>query len=204
MKKNLIALLKRLRTRFKLLGKKSFMTVGKNLHICKGGELWAPDFINIGDDVYIGKSVIIETNTRIGNYVLIANSVNIIGRSDHNHKEIGIPIRFSSWIGNLEANSNIRENYIDIEDDVWVGAGAILLSPIKIGRGSIIASGSVVVKNVEPYSIVGGNPAKKIGVRFNEKEIVEHEYKINHGQFRFDARGLSYSIIKPGKFNDKY
>ena len=49
-----------------------------------------------------------------------------------------------------------------IEDDVWIGAKAIILPGVTIGRGSIVAAGAVVTKNVEPHTIVGGNPAKKI------------------------------------------
>ena len=52
-----------------------------------------------------------------------------------------------------------------IEDDVWVGARALILPGVKIGKGSVIAAGSVVAKNVEPYSIVAGNPAKLIRSR---------------------------------------
>ncbi|WNC71177.1 DapH/DapD/GlmU-related protein [Thalassotalea psychrophila] len=201
MKKTIIAYLKKLRTQSKLLRKKSFLTYGRNLHIGKGGELWAPDFIKIGNNVYLGKWVNIETNTKIGNSVLIANSVNLIGRFDHDHKQIGTPIRFSTWIGDIETDSNIRKQFIDIEDDVWIGAGAIVLNPVKIGRGAIVAAGAVVTKDVDPYSIVGGNPAKIIGCRFNDLDIIEHECRIKNGAFEYDARGLEFSVRNPGKAN---
>ena len=61
---------------------------------------------------------------------------------------------------------------IIIDDDVWIGYGCIILSGCHIGQGAIIAAGSVVTKNVEPYSIVGGVPAKTIKYRFN-KDIIE-------------------------------
>ena len=54
---------------------------------------------------------------------------------------------------------------IVIEDDVWIGARVIILKGVTIGKGSIIGAGSVVTKDVEPYSIVGGNPAKLIRKR---------------------------------------
>jgi acetyltransferase-like isoleucine patch superfamily enzyme len=72
-----------------------------------------------------------------------------------------------------------------IEDDVWVGYGAIIISGVRIGKGSIIASGSVVTKDVEPYSIYGGVPAKKIGNRFaNDADLHEHIrlYKLNFSE----------------------
>ena len=58
-----------------------------------------------------------------------------------------------------------------VEEDVWVGAGAIILTGVLIGGGAVVAAGNVVTKNVEPYSIVGGTPAKKIGQRFSNEKI---------------------------------
>jgi serine acetyltransferase len=60
---------------------------------------------------------------------------------------------------------------ITIEDDVWIGSYSIILSGIRIGKGAVVAAGSVVVNDVEPYSIVGGNPAKFIRYRIDQKLI---------------------------------
>jgi len=60
----------------------------------------------------------------------------------------------------------------EIGNDVWIGARAILRTGVKIGDGAIIAAGAVVVKDVEPFSIVGGVPAKHIRHRFSPDEIV--------------------------------
>ena len=57
--------------------------------------------------------------------------------------------------------------YTTVEDDVWIGHRAIIFAGIKIGRAAIIGAGSVVTKDVPPYTIVAGVPAKKIGERFN-------------------------------------
>lgn len=65
----------------------------------------------------------------------------------------------------------ITKGPIIVEDDVWIGNNAIILSGITIGKGAIVAAGSVVTKNVEPYSIVGGNPAQLIKYRFSEEVI---------------------------------
>lgn len=64
---------------------------------------------------------------------------------------------------------------IIIEEDVWIGNHVILLSGVCVGRGSEIGAGSVVRKNVPPYSIVIGNPCKVVGFRFTPQEIIEHE-----------------------------
>jgi acetyltransferase-like isoleucine patch superfamily enzyme len=198
MKEQLVAYIKIFLTFTRTLGKKRYLTFGRNLHIGKCGRIWAPDFVSIGDNTYLGKYIYIETNTKIGNSVLVANNVKFAGKNDHNYKDIGIPIRFAPWIGDAKRDSEIRKEFIDIGDDVWVGIGAIILSPVTIGKGSIVAAGSVVTKNVKSYSIVGGNPAKLIKMRFTETEILEHEKSISSGDFEYDARGLTHSIIKKG------
>jgi acetyltransferase-like isoleucine patch superfamily enzyme len=66
-----------------------------------------------------------------------------------------------------------------VGDDVWIGYGAIILSGVTIGDGSIVASGSVVTKDVPPYVIVGGNPARKITERFTDPwELQMHKLAI--------------------------
>lgn len=164
--------------------------LGSAVHIGLGSILWAPTHLHIGNDVYIGKGCTIEVDGSIGNYVLIANRVGIIGRSDHNFRNIGIPIRYASWVGK-EPTNHPGGNVI-IEDDVWIGYGAIILSDVHIGRGAIIAAGSVVAKDVEPYKIVAGVPAQNIGERFSKEEILVHErnlmdYKPPRSQY-FDLK----------------
>ncbi len=77
----------------------------------------------------------------------------------------------------IDIKDKLPENDLDvvIEEDVWVGANVIILKGVTIGRGSVIAAGSIVTKNVEPYSIYAGVPARKIKERFSEEEISEHE-----------------------------
>lgn len=65
---------------------------------------------------------------------------------------------------------NQKEKII-VEDDVWIGAGSMILSGVKIGQGAVIAAGSVVVNSVAPYSIVGGVPARLIKYRFDLQTI---------------------------------
>lgn len=161
--------------------------IGKNLHVGRSVFLWAKNSIIIGDNFYIGKYSFIETDAVIGNNVIIANFVSIVGRHDHNHMQIGVPTRLASQIRDKDYTWKGLNQKIIIEDDVWIGVGSILLSGIKIGIGSVVAAGSVVTKDVEPYSIYGGNPARKIRSRFDtEEQLNEHIrlYQMNYAQKR--------------------
>lgn len=158
---------------------------GRNIFIGRMVYMWAKNNIVIGDHFYIGKFSQIECDAEIGDYVIFANQVALVGRYDHHYQQPGIPTRLSSEIRDVDYNwKGLTEKTI-IENDVWVGYGSIILSGVKIGQGSIIASGSVVTKNVEPFSIYGGVPAKKIGERFNSnKELEDHKrlYNLNYNK----------------------
>jgi acetyltransferase-like isoleucine patch superfamily enzyme len=182
-----------------LIPKRKFLSHGKGLHIGKGGLFWAPDHIRIGYCVYFGKYVTVEANITIGNYVLIANRVGFVGRHDHDYSAIGYPVRLSPWVGDLEVGHPHRKEQVIVEDDVWIGYNSTVLTGVTIGKGSIVAAGSLVTKDIAPYSIVGGVPARELGRRFSDEEILEHEAKIKTGEFYYSPFGLSNSVIKPGK-----
>jgi len=112
------------------------------------------------DDITIGNNVQINENSRlrnvkIGDDVMIAPSVYIL-HSGHNFESKEISMRFQG--------DRLYPETI-IEDDVWIGACSIINAGKKIGKGSIVAAGSVVTKDIEPYTIVGGNPAMIIRKR---------------------------------------
>lgn len=160
-------------------------SIGKNFHVGRGVFLWAKSSIVIGDNFYIGKYSIIESDALIGNNVIFANYVSLIGRYDHHFQQLGIPIRLAKQIRDNDYDWKGLGQKIIIEDDVWIGLGSIVLSGVTIKTGSIIAAGSVVTKDVEPYSIYAGNPAKKIHDRFdNLEQLQEHIrlYKLNYAK----------------------
>lgn len=129
----------------------------------------------VGDDVYIGKFCSIQCNGAIGDGVLIANNVGIVGRRDHHFRQIGTLISKAKWVGENRELSECKQNRIEIKADVWIGFGSTILSGITIGRGAVISAGSVVRDDVAPYDIVSGNPAVPIGRRFTDGQIAEHE-----------------------------
>jgi chloramphenicol O-acetyltransferase type B len=152
---------------------------GKNFHAGRGVVFWAKNHIKIGDNFYIGRYSQIECDAIIGNNVIIGNNAAFVGKYDHNYSEIGVPVRLASQIRDDDYNWYGLNSKVVVEDDVWIGYGAIIMSGVTIKRGSIVAAGSLVTKDVACYSIVGGLPAKHIKFRFNSQEIKKHEDQIN-------------------------
>ncbi len=152
------------------------VALGRDFHLGPGSRVESSQGLTIGDDVYIGKYCSIVCDGEIGDDVLIANNVGLVGRNDHDHRAIGIGIRRAPWIGDANYQGPGRDRKLVIDPDVWIGFGAVVLSGVTVGRGAIVSSGSVVSSNVAPYDIVGGNPAVTIGRRFKtEEEIQQHE-----------------------------
>jgi acetyltransferase-like isoleucine patch superfamily enzyme len=154
------------------------VTFGRSLHVGPGSRIWAPRRLVIGNNVYFGKRCTIEVDGEIGDDVIVANNVGIIGRHDHDFKTTGISVRRAAWVGDERHRDNLSSN-VFIGDDVWIGYAAIILSGVKIGRGAIIGAGAVVTKDVASYSIVVGNPAKHIRMRFTPEQIIAHERGLN-------------------------
>ncbi|WP_111308310.1 CatB-related O-acetyltransferase [Confluentibacter sediminis] len=124
---------------------------------------------------YIGRNCLIQ-NTSIGKFCSIANDV-FIGLGCHPINRFSTsPIFYNKnnplKIALVEDDKTFVEyKKIEIGNDVWIGARAIILDGVKIGNGAIIASGAIVTKDVEDYEIVGGIPAKLIKMRFEKDKI---------------------------------
>ena len=151
------------------------VSIGKNSTFGRGTVLWAPHCLSIGNNVYIGKYCTLQADITMGNNIEIANNVGLIGKYDHDYTAIGRSIKDAPWIGDPDYDFKGKDQAIVLEDDVWIGFGAVVFTGITVHRGAIVAAGSVVTHDVPPYSIVAGNPAKVIGERFTPSEIEEHE-----------------------------
>ena len=105
-----------------------------------------------------------------------------------NHR-IDLVGRFMKSVTNSEKRPEDDLGVV-IEDDVWVGTRAIILHGTTIGRGAIVAAGSVVTKSVPPYAIVGGNPARILRFRFDLNTILVHEQTLYPPEERFSQEYL--------------
>jgi acetyltransferase-like isoleucine patch superfamily enzyme len=157
--------------------------IGESSTICKYSTLEV-DAVNlseskivIGDSTLISSFVILRTHggtIKIGNSCFINSFAAIYGHGD---LIIGNGVLIGPQVTIIPANYGFKDRNtpfrlqagslkgITIEDDVWIGAGVTILDGCKIGKGSVVGAGSVITKNVEPYSIVVGVPAKKLGTR---------------------------------------
>jgi acetyltransferase-like isoleucine patch superfamily enzyme len=129
----------------------------------------------IGNYSYIGPSSRIE-NADIGKFCSISWDC-CIGLESHGLSQLSTSPIFtakyngtgSTWL--LEEPKQAQPSRSLIGNDVWIGVNAVILSGLKIGDGAVIGAGAVVTKDVAPYAIVGGVPAKAIGSRFSEEVI---------------------------------
>ncbi|WP_404423349.1 CatB-related O-acetyltransferase [Thalassospira australica] len=145
-----------------------------------------PDGIQIGAYTFIGRDVIIGPATKsVGRFCSIAPRA-IIGPNSHYISAIttsNIPLLYSTeeefFHKPKESNAQkyqahkeeLNKKNVIIEDDVWIGHNAIILPGVKVSIGTIIAAGSVVTKDTEPYSIVAGIPSRFLRYRFRKETI---------------------------------
>jgi acetyltransferase-like isoleucine patch superfamily enzyme len=129
------------------------LSLGRRCIVNYNAVLWCS--LKTGDNIQINPGACIYGKVEIGNNVMIAPNVTIAG-GNHGTSKSDIPM----------INQKSVSRGIKIGNDVWIAANSVILDGLTIGDGSIIAAGSVVTKNVEPYSIVAGNPANIIKYRY--------------------------------------
>ncbi|MBQ7922064.1 MAG: CatB-related O-acetyltransferase [Clostridia bacterium] len=131
---------------------------GKNVNIEKGASFSAK--ASLGDYSGIGVNARINGDCTIGDYVMMGTDVVVITRN-HCYERTDIPMMHQGFA---------EERPVVIGNDVWIGDRVIILPGVHIGDGSIIAAGAVVTRDVPPYAIVGGVPAKVIKNRKDREE----------------------------------
>ncbi len=185
---NLKIWLRRIKRKF-FIWRYKIQGAAKTALLCPGSSL-ARD-LRIGEYAYIGPRCNIAQGVVIGKYTMLANDIMIVG-GDHNFRNPNYPIIFAG-------REERKETHIGI--DCWIGAGSIIMAGVNIGDGAIVAAGSVVTKDVEPYTICGGVPAKMIKRRFTEEEEQQYKYRMNH--FDYTDAELERMMVSGRDWNIK-
>ena len=116
----------------------------------------------------------------INNYVSIAQHVSFILNAEHYTDHIST-YPFKVKISRTQNTESFSKGNIIVDDDVWIGYGATIMSGVHIGQGAVVAAGAIVTKDIPPYAIVGGVPAKIINYRFEDdiiKELLKVDFKM--------------------------
>lgn len=173
------------RTRDLLLVKIRYrrFTIGKGFHAGLRVRIWGRDKVEIGRNFYIGRDSFIETDVIIGDNVMFGNRVAVVGRYDHHYQLPGVPIRLAPQMRDKDYKWKGIGLVTTIENDVWVGYGSTVMGGVTIGEGSIIGAGSLVTKDVEPYSIYAGVPARKIRDRFDNSVDLQTHLKLVQSKY---------------------
>ena len=119
--------------------------------------------LSLGDRTFVGKSKIaIASRVEIGNDVLIAWGCTIVDHDSHALLFANRKDDVSNWYLGLKDWSRVEIEPVIIQDKVWIGLNAVILKGVTIGEGAIVAAASVVTRDVAPWTMVAGNPARVV------------------------------------------
>ena len=170
---------KRYKRRWRKNNLDNFTTIGK--------YLFDQSKVLIGKGTYGELNIIQFERTcgmvKIGNFCSIAPNVTFITDGEHAYNTISTYPFASKYL--KKNNETLTKGDIEVGDDVWICYGSTILSGVNIGQGAIVAAGAVVTKDVAPYAIVAGVPAKVIKYRF-ESALIEDLLKIDYSKLSLD------------------
>lgn len=154
----------------------------KNRHNFTGAEnVYDDKCVSVGNYTYGRIKVLSEPigiSLKIGSYCSIADDVAFILGNEHPLNRIST-YPYKHMLVDSGLSDAISKGNIIVDDDVWIGYRAVIMSGVHIGQGAVVAAGAVVTKDVPPYSIVGGVPAKVIKYRFSA-DVINELLKIDY------------------------
>lgn len=171
-----------------------FKKHGRNILFFPHNSTFSYSTISLGDNVFIGDRAYLNatiSSITIGDNVLFGPDVTIRGGNHASHI-IGKLLRNYKFEDKLPTD----DEPVVISNDVWIGTRATILKGVTIGRGAIIAAGAVVTKDIPPYSIAGGVPAKVLKFRWSVQDIIKHEEMIYPKDERISENDLKKNFIE--------
>ena len=145
--------------------------IGRRVIIRKGVEIYGD--VTIGDFSYISGPHTYVESAHIGKFCSIARQT-VLDVGNHNVNAVTThPFPIAPAFGNLVTSSQLVEQRPapEIGHDVWIGINSVVMRGVKIGNGAVVAANSVVTRDVPPYAIVGGAPARLLRFRFPEETV---------------------------------
>lgn len=174
--------------------KRMFAHCGRNVIFHPSNSSFTYKNITIEDNVFIGDNArfwCTRSQIIIHHHVVFAPNVSIIA-GNHSSHIIG---KFITDYTDIDKRPE-DDLPIEIDSDIWIGTNVTILNGVHISRGCIVAAGAVVTKDVPPYAVVGGVPAKVLKFRFNVEQILEHEKALYPAELRFSKIELETIITK--------
>ena len=171
----------------------------KNRHnLTQAKTVFDIDAVTVGKATYGMLNVLtsgINAHLTIGNFCSIADNVTFVLSAEHPMNTISTyPFKAKLLSQGAEA---LSKGDITVADDVWICNNSLIMSGVTIGQGAVVAAGSVVTRDVPPYAIVGGVPAKIIKYRFSP-ELIEELLKIDYSELSGDmVRGHIDDLYEP-------
>ena len=179
----------------------------KNPNIIVGDFTYYDDFENVNN---FEKNVkyhfdFINDKLIIGKFCMIASDVKFI-MNGANHLTDSLStypfaIFGNGWENAMDGKDYPKKGNINIGNDVWIGYNATIMAGVTIGDGAIIATNATVTKDVEPYSIVGGNPAREIKKRF-ENDVISKLLKLKWWDWDIEKISKNIQKLTDNKFDD--
>lgn len=179
----------------------------KNPNIIVGDYTYYDDFENVNN---FEKNVkyhfdFINDKLIIGKFCMIASDVKFI-MNGANHLTDSLStypfaIFGNGWENAMDGKDYPKKGDINIGNDVWIGYNATIMAGVTIGDGAIIATNATVTKDVEPYSIVGGNPAREIKKRF-ENDVISKLLKLKWWDWDIEKISKNIQKLTDNKFDD--
>lgn len=119
--------------------------------------------IRVGSNTFVGNSRLVSAESiEIGDNVLISWGCTISDHDSHSLLAFERKPDLAHWMNGEKDWTHVKVAGVKIDDDVWIGFNAVVLKGVTVGRGAVVAAGSIVTKDVPPYTLVAGNPARII------------------------------------------